>query len=143
MSSLIEADNRGDLIRRYGAIIVAVLAVAASITGIRNTFAYDDIAVIVEDTRFRSIQNFWQVFTHTYWMPQYGGSLYRPLTTLGFALQWMAGGGSPPPVSRSEHCPLCISERGGDSDWPGSSSMTPQLSSPPQYSLFILFTSRR
>jgi hypothetical protein len=30
-------------------------------------------------------------------MPQYGGSLYRPLTTLGFALQWMAGGGSPLP----------------------------------------------
>ena len=97
MSEETEADNRDDLIPRYGTLIIALLAVAASITGIRNTFAYDDLAVIVEDTRFRSFQDIWQVFTHTYWMPQYGGSLYRPLTTLGFALQWMAGGGSPLP----------------------------------------------
>jgi hypothetical protein len=92
-----EADNHNDLIRRYGTLVIALLAVAASITGIWNTFAYDDIAVIVEDTRFRAIQSIWQVFTHTYWMPQYGGSLYRPLTTLGFALQWLVGGGSPLP----------------------------------------------
>ncbi len=86
-----------DFVRQHPALIVALLATIASISGILNGFAYDDIAVIVEDTRFRSLHDIWQVFTHTYWMPQYGGSLYRPLTTLGFALQWMAGGGSPFP----------------------------------------------
>jgi hypothetical protein len=97
VSSAVENKNRSDLIQRHGTLVVALLAVAASITGILNGFAYDDPAIIVEDTRFRSIQNLWQVFTHTYWMPQYGGSIYRPLTTLGFALQWMVGGGSPLP----------------------------------------------
>jgi protein O-mannosyl-transferase len=77
--------------------IIALFAAAASITGILNGFAFDDTAIIVEDTRFRSIQSLGHVFTHTYWMPQYGGSLYRPLTTLGFALQWMMGHGSPLP----------------------------------------------
>lgn len=86
-----------DSVMRRPSWTVAVLALLASISGILNGFAYDDTAIIVEDTRFRSIQNLWQVFTHTYWMPQYGGSLYRPLTKLGFALQWMVGSGSPLP----------------------------------------------
>ncbi|MGH9423050.1 MAG: glycosyltransferase family 39 protein, partial [Thermoanaerobaculia bacterium] len=82
---------------RFGAVVVALLAIASSITGILNGFAYDDTVIIIEDPRFRSLQSLWQVFTRTYWMPQYGGSLYRPLTTLGFRLEWIVGGGSPLP----------------------------------------------
>jgi protein O-mannosyl-transferase len=96
VSVQVEDDNKS-LIQRHAALIVWLFALSASITGIFNGFAFDDRAIIVEDARFRSLHTLWQVFTHTYWSPQYGGSLYRPLTTLGFALQWMIGHGSPLP----------------------------------------------
>ena len=104
-------DSWDDLLRRYAVWLVALLAVAASVTGIRNDFAYDDVRAIVEDTRFHSLQNIWQVFNHTYWLPKYGGSLYRPLTSFGFVLQWLIGGGSPMPfhvVSIALYAAVCV-----------------------------------
>lgn len=84
-----------EFVERYGTLTVVFLALAASITGIRNGFAYDDVRAIYEDTRFHSLGSLWHVLNSTYWLPKYGGSLYRPLTSLGFAVQWLAGGGSP------------------------------------------------
>ncbi|HUQ48844.1 MAG TPA: tetratricopeptide repeat protein [Gemmatimonadaceae bacterium] len=81
--------------RRHGVWIVVALAVAASITGITNDFAFDDVRAVYEDTRIHSLPSLWHVFTQTYWLPKYGASLYRPLTSLGFGLQWAIGGGSP------------------------------------------------
>lgn len=104
-------ENR-ELFRRNAVWIVALLAVAASITGIRNGFAYDDVRAIVEDTRFHSIQTIWGVFDHTYWLPKYGASLYRPLTSFGFAIQWIVGGHSPflfHAVSIALYVAVCVS----------------------------------
>ena len=74
---------------------VVVLAVAASISGIANGFAFDDLPIIVENSRMHSLAHWWQLFAQGYWPPAIGGDLYRPVTMLGFAIQWAIGGGSP------------------------------------------------
>ncbi|MFL5467674.1 MAG: tetratricopeptide repeat protein [Gemmatimonadaceae bacterium] len=74
---------------------VICLALAASISGITNGFAMDDVHVIVNDTRGHSLAHWWTAFSQSYWSASFGGDLYRPLTRLGFAFQWTVGGGSP------------------------------------------------
>jgi hypothetical protein len=74
---------------------VVSLAVAASISGIANRFAFDDVPIIVENARMHSLAHWWQLFAEGYWPPAIGGDLYRPVTMLGFAIQWAIGGGSP------------------------------------------------
>ena len=85
------------MLRRHAVWIVAVLAVAASITGLRNGFALDDVHIIVENGRVHSLGHAWQLFGQTYWPPIEGASLYRPLTMLLFAVEWVVGNGSPLP----------------------------------------------
>jgi Tfp pilus assembly protein PilF len=84
-------------LRRYAAWAIALLAVAASISGIRNGFALDDVHIIVQNVRVQSIGNAFNVFAESYWPPDKGGALYRPLTSVAFILQWWIGGGSPFP----------------------------------------------
>ncbi|MFL5469076.1 MAG: tetratricopeptide repeat protein [Gemmatimonadaceae bacterium] len=74
---------------------VICLALAASVSGITNGFAMDDVHLIVHDTRAHSLAHWWGMFGQSYWTPSFGGDLYRPLTKLGFAVQWALGGGSP------------------------------------------------
>jgi hypothetical protein len=103
--------TRADTLKNNAVLAVAMLALLASITGVRNGFAYDDVRAIVTDTRFHSLGNIWQVFNHTYWLPQYGASLYRPLTLLMFSIEWIIGGGSPLPfhiVSIALYSGVCV-----------------------------------
>jgi hypothetical protein len=79
-------------------LLVALVAIAASVTSLGNGFAYDDVHAIVRNERVHSLAAPWTFFTQPYWPPGtfHGGStLYRPLTTLGFAVQWTLGGGGP------------------------------------------------
>ena len=85
------------LSRRNAWIAIALLSVAASITGLLNGFALDDIHVIVRNPSLHSLAGVWRVFGESYWPAAQGGALYRPLTSLGFVLQWAIGGGSPLP----------------------------------------------
>jgi len=80
---------------QYGAVLVAVLAAAASISGILNGFAFDDVAVIVKNPALHTLSGAWRLFFESYWRPEFGSFLYRPLTSLAFATQWTLGGGSP------------------------------------------------
>ncbi|MGK2961900.1 MAG: tetratricopeptide repeat protein [Gemmatimonadaceae bacterium] len=84
-----------EFVRLNGAWIVAIVAVAASITGITNGFALDDIRLIPDNERVHSVKEAWRFFGQKYWPPHDGDSLYRPLTILLFAVQWAIGGGSP------------------------------------------------
>jgi protein O-mannosyl-transferase len=77
-----------------GTWIVILLAVAASITGIRNGFSFDDVAVIANDDALHHFGNWWHAFVQPYYHPPGGGALYRPLVSLGFAIQWAVGGGT-------------------------------------------------
>jgi protein O-mannosyl-transferase len=76
-------------------VSVISLALAASVSGITNGFAFDDVHIIVRDNRTHSLAHWWQLFAHSYWPLDKGGDLYRPVTMLGFALQWALGGGAP------------------------------------------------
>lgn len=78
-------------------ISIVLLAVAASATGITNGFAFDDIYIIEKNKAVHSLARWWELAIGSYWPPERGGDLYRPLTMLSFAIQWAAGGGSPLP----------------------------------------------
>jgi hypothetical protein len=76
---------------------IAILAVLASLTGISNGFALDDVHIIFENQRLHSVAEAWRLFGQTYWPPEEGASLYRPLTAVAFSLEWAVGRGSPLP----------------------------------------------
>lgn len=82
---------------RWSAVIVVLVALAASVSGLGNGFAYDDHPIIVENPRVQQFSAVWDYFTTSYWGPSRGNSLYRPITVILFALQRVAGGGSPLP----------------------------------------------
>ncbi len=81
--------------RRNAQAAVVVLAILASITGVLNGFAFDDVHIIAENERLHSLRRVVEIFVESYWPVDQGGALYRPLTSVGFAVQWGAGGGSP------------------------------------------------
>ena len=74
---------------------IVALALLASITSLRNGFAYDDRWILVENKRIHSLVEAWRFFGETYWPNVRGAALYRPLTLLVYATQWVAGHGSP------------------------------------------------
>jgi protein O-mannosyl-transferase len=82
---------------KYFLLLVALAAVLASITGLRNGFALDDVEVIVNNPLLHTLAAPLGLFHTTYWRPEMGATLYRPLTMVTFALQWVIGGGSPLP----------------------------------------------
>jgi hypothetical protein len=72
-----------------------LLAIAASISGVTNGFALDDVAIVANDPRVHSLGGIPAIFAQPYWTVEAGSSLYRPLTSVAFTLQWVLGGGSP------------------------------------------------
>ena len=78
-------------------LLVLAVALAASASGLGNQFTYDDIPIIVENPMVTQLHAPSEYLTDSYWGPSRGNSLYRPLTVIGFALQWLAGRGSPFP----------------------------------------------
>lgn len=74
---------------------IAALTVLASGVGIHNGFAYDDRWIIVQNANAHSLNRPWELFATTYWPTTRGASLYRPLTILLYAAQWVFGGGAP------------------------------------------------
>jgi hypothetical protein len=79
-------------------LLVAGIAVGSSVTGLGNGFAYDDVQAVERNQRLHTLSEPGRFFTEPYWPAgkfQGGSTLYRPLTSLGFALQWAIGGGHP------------------------------------------------
>lgn len=75
-------------------LVVALLALASSATSLGNAFAYDDRWIIETNPRVHDLGRWLKIFGESYW-PQLSNGLYRPLTSIGFAAQWEAGGGTP------------------------------------------------
>lgn len=82
---------------RLGLLLVFLVALASSASGLENLFAYDDIPIIVENPMVKALHTPWEYFTTSYWGPSRGNSLYRPLTIIAYALEWASGNGSPFP----------------------------------------------
>src|SRR5207249_5583902 len=72
-----------------------LLALAASAGGIRNGFTYDDRYIIVMNGAAHHLHHWWRLFKMSYWPPDWGAEGYRPLTSLFFAVEWVAGRGAP------------------------------------------------
>jgi hypothetical protein len=81
--------------RGWLALSVAGLALAASLTSLGNGFAYDDQFIILNNAGIHDLSGAWRFFGQSYWPPDRGTGLYRPLTVLLFAVQWAVGQGSP------------------------------------------------
>jgi len=77
------------------ALLVALVALGASMSGIRNDFAQDDVPLIFEDTRVHSLGQVGEILSTPYWPAPFHRDLYRPLATLSFAVQWVVAGGAP------------------------------------------------
>ncbi|MEO8030625.1 MAG: hypothetical protein ABJC74_05245 [Gemmatimonadota bacterium] len=75
--------------------VIALLALAASVTSLGNGFAYDDVHIIVNNPHVHSLAQPWHRFAEQYWPPEVGVGLYRPVTILLYAMQWAAQGGQP------------------------------------------------
>ena len=75
--------------------IVALLALAASITSLGHDFTFDDRYIVLLNKHVHTLANIWRLFGQTYWPKEIGGDGYRPLVTALFTLQWTAGGGAP------------------------------------------------
>jgi tetratricopeptide (TPR) repeat protein len=84
-------DNR-ELSLGYGVIATALAALLVYALALRNGFAFDDVVLIPNDARVTGAQ-IGALLTKPYWSDA-GLGLYRPLTSLTFALDWTAGSGS-------------------------------------------------
>jgi tetratricopeptide (TPR) repeat protein len=76
-------------------LAVAGIALAACLPGVANDFAMDDVHLIAEDPRVHGLGALREIFASPYWPAPFNRDLYRPLSTLSFALEWVLGGGSP------------------------------------------------
>jgi hypothetical protein len=77
------------------ALSAAIVGAALGVVGLFNDFVYDDGALIRDDARIHSLANLRAIVLTPYWPAPYVRQLYRPLSTLGYALQYVAGNGSP------------------------------------------------
>ncbi len=74
-----------------------LLAVAVYANSLSNTFAYDDVHVVLDDPRIQDVRRLPETLTEPYWEGEYGKELglWRPLTTLSFGLQYALVGPQP------------------------------------------------
>lgn len=76
-------------------ILVAALALGASLTSLANGYALDDLPIILNNSRIHSLATPWTYFGQTYWPPESGPALYRPVAVLAMAIEWAVGAGEP------------------------------------------------
>lgn len=79
--------------RLLHALLVSGLAVAAYLPAVGNDFAYDDLPIVALDERVRTF-DVPAILTGGYWQDT-ASVLYRPATTLTYALDWAVSGGTP------------------------------------------------
>ncbi len=80
------------------AVLVAALAAALIyLPALANRWALDDHGLIERNPAAHSIRAAWRAAFSVYWPPEgeFTAGLYRPLTTLSYAVDWTASGGRP------------------------------------------------
>src|SRR3989442_2940187 len=76
--------------RVYLAVAACALVVYAG--ALWNTFAFDDVYIVVLNPFVREPGAWWRAFAEPYWAGNLTGTLYRPLTVASFALDWLLDG---------------------------------------------------
>ena len=82
------------MVSRSAYALVLGVALAASVTSLRNGFVYDDVPVVVEDRRIHSLARPSELLVSPYWAETMQDRLYRPATTVSLALDWALGRGN-------------------------------------------------
>jgi len=89
---------------------VLLAALLSSATSLANGYALDDVLLIETDPLVHSLREPWTLLTSAYWRLPPADTLWRPLGTLGYALQWAVADGKPWPfhvVSVSLYLAVC------------------------------------
>lgn len=82
--------------RRPSAILdVVAVALLASFVGVRNQFAHDDLHLVQENARVHDLGALREILASPFWPPPFSQDLWRPLTTLLMAVEYVIGGGAP------------------------------------------------
>src|SRR2546428_4231428 len=76
--------------RVYLAVAACALVVYTGV--LWNTFAFDDVYIVVLNPFVREPGAWWRAFAEPYWAGYLTGTLYRPLTVSSFALDWLLDG---------------------------------------------------
>jgi Tfp pilus assembly protein PilF len=76
------------------ALIVALVSGLAYINAVANEFTLDDDTVIVKNPLAHHLSAIWRAFAHPYWPENTPAGQYRPLSIIGFAVDWVVSGGS-------------------------------------------------
>ena len=87
--------KRGQHPDLLGMGLVVAVALAASLAGIGNGFAQDDVVLIAQNARIHQLANWREIIASPYWPPPWSPDLYRPLMALLLAFEFAVGGGAP------------------------------------------------
>lgn len=71
--------------------VVGAAAVIVYLGAICNRFALDDNPVVLFNPLLHAPGAVWRAFLTSYWPPEVGGGLYRPLAIASYALDWRVG----------------------------------------------------
>ena len=72
-------------------LTVAACAVVVYAGALGNTWAWDDLPIIYTNAFVHAASTLWRAFAASYWPPELGGGLYRPLPIASYALDWQLG----------------------------------------------------
>ena len=72
-------------------VVVGAAAVVVYLGALWNRFALDDNPVVVFNPLVHAPGAVWRAFLTSYWPPQVGGGLYRPLPIASYAVDWKIG----------------------------------------------------
>jgi tetratricopeptide (TPR) repeat protein len=76
-------------------VLVLAVALAASVTSLRNGFVYDDVPVVVQNRALHTLDSLPVLLTGAYWPRDFRDRIFRPATLASFAVDWAVGGGRP------------------------------------------------
>jgi protein O-mannosyl-transferase len=71
--------------------VVGAAAVIVYLGALWNRFALDDNPVVLFNPLLHAPGAVWRAFLTSYWPPEVGGGLYRPLAIASYALDWQVG----------------------------------------------------
>ena len=76
-------------------LAVVLCALVPYVPALWNSFAMDDLYIILWNPLVHSMRGVWGAFAAPYWPPDLGGHMYRPLPLATFALDWSLVHGRP------------------------------------------------